>query len=296
MFPSIHHVSLLTRFAEENLLFYTDILGLRLVKKTVNQENHHMLHYYYGDYAGTPGSVITFFVVLSLAQRYDNHHFLSTIALKIPKDSLNFWKQHLTTMNVPFMEEHRTLHFVDKDQVAIHLVEVEQGPLKKERQVKNSIPGNKQILGLLSTDFHVAMPEKTADFFHQLLGWKSQDDHIQLNDTDFIRLLPTFTTKKTRMGRGSMDHIAFSVKDEQTLEMLHEKAKNQGWNIEQIIHRGYFKSLYIREPGGNRVEFATLTPGFTIDEPLNNLGEKLALPAFLEQDRAEIERNIYKEK
>ncbi|WP_206911667.1 hypothetical protein IGL98_002865 [Enterococcus sp. DIV0840] len=296
MFPPIHHVSLLTRFAEENQFFYTNILGLRLVKKTVNLDNHNMLHYYYGDYAGTPGSVITFFVVPALAKRYDNRHFLSTIGLKIPKGSLSYWEKRLKDLHIPFIKEKDTLHFKDNDQVNLYLVEVEQEPLKDELQVKSSIPGNKQILGLLSTEFHVVEPEKTADFFFQLLGWKNTDGYIRLNKTDFIQLLPALTTEKTRMGRGSMDHVAFSVKDEKTLDNLYKKAKEQEWNIEKIVHRGYFKSLYIREPGGNRVEFATLTPGFTIDVLLNTLGETLALPPFLEKKRAEIEATIYKEK
>ncbi|MEI5991100.1 hypothetical protein A5881_002633 [Enterococcus termitis] len=295
MFAPIHHVSLLTRFAEENHFFYTTILGLRFVKKTVNQDNHKMLHYYYGDYAGTPGSVITFFVVPSLAQRYDKISFLSTIGLKIPKGSLLFWEQHLTDAQIEFTKEQNRLHFTDKDQVKIHLVEVEQEPLPQELQVDNAIPGDKQILGLLSTEFHVAEPKKTADFFYQLVGWKSEHGKIQLNKTDHIQLLPTATTDKTRMGRGSMDHVAFSVQDEKKLDELYEKAKEQGWDIEKIVHRGYFKSLYIREPGGTRVEFATLTPGFTIDEPLSSLGEQLALPPFLEEKRSEIEATIYKE-
>lgn len=295
MFAPIHHVSLLTRFAEENHFFYTTILGLRFVKKTVNQDNHKMLHYYYGDYAGTPGSVITFFVVPSLAQRYDKISFLSTIGLKIPKGSLLFWAQRLTDAQIEFTKKQSRLHFTDKDQVKIHLVEVEQEPLPQELQVDNVIPGDKQILGLLSTEFHVADPKKTADFFYQLVGWKSEQGKIQLNKMDHIQLLPTATAVKTRMGRGSMDHVAFSVQDEKKLDELYEKAKEQGWDIEKIVHLGYFKSLYIREPGGTRVEFATLTPGFTIDEPLSSLGEHLALPPFLEEKRSEIEATIYKE-
>lgn len=295
MFAPIHHVSLLTRSAERNHFFYTTILGLRFVKKTVNQENHKMLHYYYGDYAGTPGSVITFFIVPALGQRYDNSNFLSTIGLKVPKGSLDFWVQRLTDAQIEFFKEDNMLHFTDEDQVNLRLIEVEQEPLVQNLQVKNSIPGVKQILGLSSIQFHTTEPEKTADFFYQLLGWKNTQGRIQLNKTEFIQLLPTETTEKTRMGRGSIDHIAFSVQDEQALDDLYEKAKTQRWTIEKIVHRGYFKSLYIKEPGGIRVEFATLAPGFTLDESLSSLGEHLALPPFLEEKRTEIETTIYKE-
>lgn len=295
MFAPLHHVSLLTRSAEENQFFYTTILGLRFIKKTVNQENHNMLHYYYGDYAGTPGSVITFFIVPALANRYDKSHFLSSIGLKIPKGSLLFWEQRLTEAQITFTREPNMLHFKDQDQVDIHLVEVDQAMLAKDLQVPNAIPGDKQILGLSSTKFYVTDPEKTAEFFYQLLGWKNKEGTIRLNETDFIQLVQTNTVEKTRMGRGSMDHIAFSIKDENALDQLHKKAKQQGWHIEKLVHRGYFKSLYIREPGGNRVEFATLAPGFTLDEPLDSLGEHLALPPFLENKRTEIEANLYRE-
>ncbi|MGX7245941.1 VOC family protein [Enterococcus quebecensis] len=296
MFAPIHHVSLLTRFANENQFFYTHILGLRFVKKTVNQDNHKMLHYYYGNYTGEPGSVITFFVVPSLAQRYDNEHFLSSIGLKIPQGSISYWEQRLTNAQINYTKKGHQLYFTDNDQVELRLVEVEQEPLAQEFQVKNDIPGEKQILGLLSTEIYVSEPNKTADFFFQLLDWKSKQGCIQLNETDFIQILPTGTSEKMRMGRGSIDHIAFSVENEKKLHDLYEKAKKQGWFIEKIVHRGYFKSLYIREPGGNRIEFATLTPGFTVDEPLESLGEQLALPSFLEENRSEIEAGIYKEK
>ena len=95
------------------------------------------------------------------------------------------------------------------------------------------------------------------------------------------------------MGRGSVDHIAFAVDDEAALDELYRRAEKQGWQIEKMISRGYFKSLYIREPGGNRMEFATVSPGFTIDEPLETLGENFVLPPFLADQRAEIEANLY---
>lgn len=293
--PAFHHVSLLTRSAKDNVDFYTQLLGLRFVKNTVNQENHRMLHYYYGDYTGAPGTVVTFFIVPHLGQRYDNDHYLATIGLNIPENSLPFWKHRLGEKGIAFEKEDMLLTFEDADGVKILLEEVQQAPLTTDQQVDNDIPGEYQIIGLRSTEFHVREPEKTIDFFSKLLEWQAQGSRIQLSETEFIDILPTETTESARMGRGSMDHVAFAVFDEDELEQLYEKAKSQGWNIEEIVSRGYFKSLYIREPGGNRVEFATMSPGFTIDEPLEHLGESLALPPFLENQRAEIEANIYPE-
>jgi Lactoylglutathione lyase and related lyases len=295
MNPPIHHVSLLTRHSQENVAFYTQLLGLRFVKNTVNQENHRMLHYYYGDYQGAPGTVVTFFIVPLLGHRYDQNHFLATIGLKVPRNSLNYWQDRLTQAGVTVEKNENTLIFKDPDDVTIYLSEIDADPLPKDHQAQNDVPGDKQLIGIRSTEFHVPDAQATSDFFEQLLGWSTKDGRIQLNETDFVDIIQTETTDVSRMGRGSMDHIAFAIKDDETLEALHQKAIAQGWNVEKIISRGYFKSLYIREPGDNRVEFATMAPGFTIDEPLETLGESFALPPFLADQRAEIEQNIYKE-
>ena len=291
--PAFHHISLLTKDRQENVRFYTELLGLRFVKNTVNQENHRMLHYYYGDYQGAPGSVVTFFILPHLGHRYDHQNFIATIGLKLPKNSLPYWQGRLEDYHVVYEKTERTLFFKDQDQVAIRLTETDLPPLAPSHQVKNEIPGDKQILGLQSTQLHVAEPEKTSNFFERFLGWQTLDQRIWLNTTDFLEILPTETSEASRMGRGSTDHIAFAVTDEAELDRLYQKAQTQGWHIEKMISRGYFKSLYIREPGGNRLEFATLAPGFTIDEPLETLGESFALPPFLADQRGEIERNLY---
>lgn len=293
--PAFHHISLLTKDRQENLRFYTEILGFRFVKNTVNQENRRMLHYYYGDYQGSPGSVVTFFILPHLGHRYDHRNFIATIGLKLPQNSLDYWQNRLRDYQIDFQMKEAELHLVDQDQVNIILAETDLPPLAASRQVKNDVPGDKQILGLRSTQLYVAEPEKTSSFFEKFLGWQTKEHRIQLNATDFLDILPTNTNEASRMGRGSADHIAFAVTDETALDRLYQKAQSQGWHIEKMISRGYFKSLYIREPGGNRLEFATLTPGFTIDEPLESLGESFALPPFLADQREEIEAHLYLE-
>lgn len=293
---AFHHISLLTKDGHENVRFYTEVLGMRFVKNTVNQENHRMLHYYYGDYQGAPGSVVTFFVVPHLGHRYENQNFISTIGLKLPQNSLDYWQERLDHYSVDYTVNDQQIRFSDPDQVEVILTETDLPPLASDHQVKNDVPADKQILGLNSSQIHVSDPQATSEFFETFLGWSTVDQRIQLNATDFIEILPTESDKPSHMGRGSADHIAFAVADDAALEALHQLAEEQGWQIEKMVSRGYFKSLYIREPGGNRMEFATLTPGFTIDEPLENLGESLALPPFLADRRAEIEANIYPER
>lgn len=292
---AFHHISLLTKDSRENVRFYTDVLGMRFVKNTVNQENHRMLHYYYGDYQGSPGSVVTFFVVPQLGHRYENQQFISTIGLKLPKNSLAYWQERLEHYSVDYTVSEGQLRFLDPDQVEILLTETELPPLTSEHQVTTDIPAEKQLLGLHSTQLHVRDPQATSAFFETFLSWTTVDQRIQLNATDFLEILPTDSDKTSHMGHGSADHIAFAIADDAALYDLQQRAKKQGWMIEKLVSRGYFKSLYIREPGGNRLEFATLGPGFTIDEPLEQLGEHFALPPFLADQRAEIEANIYPE-
>lgn len=278
MSKKFHHLSLFARDSQKNLDFYRNLLGLRLVKQTVNHENHQVPHYFYGDYSGTPGSIISFFILPRLGHRYDESHYLATIGLKIPRDSLAFWAERLRTQNITYRQSGTTLAFQDPDGVDLLLKETTEPPLLSSQQVKNEIPHNKQILGLTSTEFHVSDPKKTEAFFQEFLDWPAKNQRVFLNQTDFFDILPTASEKKSRLGQGSMDHVAFSVEDDQELESLYQKAKKQGWTIERYVNRGYFNSLYIREPGGNRVEFATLTPGFTFDEPLETLGEQISPP------------------
>lgn len=290
-----HHVSLLTRHKEENVAFYTQLLGLRFVKNTVNQDNHRMLHYYYGDYQGAPGSVITFFVVPKLGHRYDNDHYLAEVEWNLPADSLAYWKDRLESQQISFIQQQNQLLFNDPDGVALIFTETDQPPLNEKHQVANEVPADKQLLGLRAIHFHVPDPVKTSEFFHQLLDWQTEEGTIQLSAQEFVKISASGTTDATRMGRGSIDHVAFAVQDDAALKALYTKAQEQQWNIEKIVSRGYFKSLYIREPGGIRVEFATMGPGFTIDEELDHLGESFALPPFLENQRSEIEKHLYPE-
>lgn len=292
---AFHHISLLTKNSKNNVAFYTEILGLRFVKNTVNQDNHRMLHYYYGDYQGSGGTVVTFFVVPHLGHRYDNDHFIATLGLKIPMGTLSYWQDRLEKAGVAVTVSDHQLAFIDPDEVALTLTEVAEAPLAADHLVKNDIPAENQIIGIHSSEIHVAEPAKTSEFFKRFLDWDTIDGRLLLDGTDFVAIKKTDTPEAMHMGRGSIDHIAFAVKDDAALEDLLKKAQEQEWRIEKIISRGYFKSLYIREPGGNRMEFATLGPGFTIDEPLATLGESFALPPFLADQREEIEANIYPE-
>ncbi|MFD1484164.1 VOC family protein [Lacticaseibacillus baoqingensis] len=272
---NLHHVSLLTGDIAATTAFYRDQLGLRLVKNTVNQENLHMRHLFYGDFAGSPGSVITFFEVPRLGPRYDQDHFMAELVFAIPAASTAFWQQRLGSLSVQ-----------DPNGVAITL-RPHAGQLAKSKVVANDIPANAQILGWWGSTLASLKPQQTAEFFATMLAAPNDGQQVRFGDDQ--RLIFRQAQPGThRFGRGSIDHVALAIPDASMFATLRQRAHDHGYTIERFADRGWFQSLYILTPAGNRVEFATTTPGFTLDEPLADLGRGLGLPPHLAAQRQAI--------
>lgn len=281
----LHHVSLLTQSAEATDDFYRHVLGLRRVKNTVNQENVHMRHLFYGDNLGTPGTVVTFFAIDHLGSRYDGANFLTDVHLWIPTGTLAAWQQRLAAV-CPVNVIDGSVHVDDPS--GVHLVLTERpGQLSPEAVVPNDIPAAEQITGLAQTDLVVEQPQASLDFFATMLDLTPSTEAIPLENGQ-IRVRPSHSTAVHRFGRGSMDHVAVSVADDKQLLTLATRAKQHGYEVEEMADRGWFKSLYVREPNGNRIEFATTTPGFSLDEPLETMGNGLGLPPRFEPQRQAI--------
>lgn len=288
MIQGIHHISALTKSFTLNHHFYSDILGLRLVKNTVNQANIKMRHLFYGDYAGTPGTLLTFFEVPKIGSSYYERSYFGNITLGIPKDTTNYWEKRLTDFAIPFEKTEKALSLYDPDRMGIILTEIAE--TTSHPTIHTEIPEAKQLVRILGADYHVPDPAKSSHFFMTYFGLESQNGVlVDRNQMSFTRLYQTFSEKKSRTGRGTIDHIAYTVATKADVDELHKIALQNQLTIEEFVDREYFKSLYIREPGGLRIEFASAEPGFTLDEPLVKLGEKLALPSFLEEKRTEIE-------
>ena len=299
MITGFHHLSAITKDADRNMQFYTQVLGLRLVKNTVNQENLKDPHLFYGDYQGNPGTVLTFFEIPKVGNRHDEDSYFHTVYLKVPKGSLPFWKGHLSLNQISFNEGSESeLLFADPDGMDIGLIEVD-GIIAAENATRHTaIPRDRQIIGIHGIHYTVSALEQTLAFFTQVLGMRSEGHIVYPQDSrEGVNWLAQSTsTKSSRLGKGAIDHIAYSVPDASDFEALLAKAKEQSILIEKVIDRGYFSSIYLREPSGLRIEVATEKPGFTLDEPLEHLGESFALPDFLEPKREEIEENIRKRK
>ncbi|WP_317635257.1 VOC family protein [Xylocopilactobacillus apicola] len=293
----IHHISLLTEDLDTNLKFYTKILGLRLVKNSVNQAFPRRRHLYYGDFMGTPGTIVTFFPINPFRKRTDVNHYWSGINFAIPRDSLIYWRDRLQNNGYKTeVDSRHVLHVVDQDGVTLQFKERDDELYDWHINYQSDIPETKQIIGVIGSTLAVPDPNKTAEFFHDLFGCQIKDNQIQLEKREHLDLVQTpLDAPEKKWGRGSVDHLALAVESTAQLHYYWEKAGENGWQRELFTDRGYFRSAYFIEPGGCRVELATTNPGFTLDESLYNLGTTLSLPPLLESER-EMLTNFYAEK
>lgn len=297
MITGIHHISAITKSARKNHEFYVDLLGLRFVKNTVNQQNTKMRHLFYGDYKAAPGTQLTFFELKNAGQAYNEDNYFSTVTLAVPKGSLSFWEKRLSQHEVSIERSFNgtSLFFKDSDGMPLALRETNDLIASENAVSHPEIPREMQIIGLNEVLIRVADPEATLNFLSSFLGFNRDGGcNYVYNPTDtFVTTVEASTsTDKSRFGHGSIDHIAYKVDTAEDLEQLHQKALDMNLPIEMYLDRDYFKSLYVTDPNGLRIEIATKGPGFTTDELLEALGEKLALPNFLENKRAEIEAHL----
>ncbi|MBC1371750.1 hypothetical protein HB847_05155 [Listeria booriae] len=283
MITGIHHVSAFTKSATVNRHFYTEVLGLRLVKNTVNQNNTRMRHLFYGDYQGNPGTLLTFFEIKRLGGARREQDYYGTTYLAVPRGSLDYWEARVAADVTVMRRTERGLYLEDADTFAMMLVEVD-GQIATENATRHTdIPVDKQIIRVLGLDWHVRDTARLTDFTKEFLA---------LPEDGFTSFVTTDSDKQTRMGRGSIDHVAYRVASKKDVAMWHQKVLDAGLKVEEFVDRAYFTSLYFREPNGLMIEIASDTPGFAIDETVDTLGETLALPPFLEAKREQIESNL----
>jgi catechol 2,3-dioxygenase-like lactoylglutathione lyase family enzyme len=298
----IHHVTAISGNAQENVDFYTGVLGLRLVKKTVNFDDPATYHLYFGNEDGTPGTIITFFPWSSgeLKGRIGTGQ-LSTTSFSIPEGAMGFWMERFKKHNIDFKGpqsrfDEEVLSFRDSDGLQLELVASvndnrsawKRGPLPAEYAVLGfyhvslSVEGYERTAGLLTETLEFNKVSETGNRFRYVVAGggvgKIVDILCQPED------LPG------RMGVGTVHHVAWRTPSEATqLEMRSNVAK-LGYNVTPVLDRNYFKSIYFREPGHILFEIATDPPGFTVDETKEDLGKALKLPPRLEKNRMEIEK------
>ncbi|ANS73370.1 ring-cleaving dioxygenase [Paenibacillus yonginensis] len=309
----IHHVSAMTAKAPANYNFYTKVMGLRLIKKTVNQDDVSMYHLFYGDEKGNPGTELTFFEIPMAGQNRDGNDSISALSLRVPNDAaLAYWAKRLDEFGVAH-EEIRpragrlSLAFRDFEGQRLILVsdEHDSGVAAGTPWSRSPVPAELGITGLGPVKLTVHEAAPTAAVLTELLNFRSKGSFpntdapdqpdIQVFETGEggsgaeIHLEERHDLAHERLGRGGVHHVAFRVDNDDELKQWIEAVRKVQFPNSGYVDRFYFHSLYFREPNGILFELATDGPGFDTDEDFEHLGESLALPPFLEPKRAQIE-------
>src|SRR6185503_10545063 len=300
----LHHVTAVTGNGQRNVDFYRNVLGQRLVKRTVNFDAPETYHFYFADEVGNPGSVLTFFAWPNMRRGVRGNGETNAVAYSVPVGSRNFWQEHLQRNGImPKPIEKRfgeaVLAFDDPDGMRVELVETSDLP-KISFWKQGPIPQEYALHGFHSVTLWLEEVRDTAELLTAQMGYRAggqeENRHRFVSGANAVGRIIDLVEGPDRvqagLGAGSIHHIAFRApNDEQQLE-YQSLIRNAGFNVTDVLDRSYFHSIYFREHGGVLFEIATDSPGFAIDEPVNALGETLKLPEWLEPNRTEIESSL----
>ena len=302
----IHHITAIAGSAQRNHDFYTKVLGLRMVKRTVNFDDPGTYHFYYGNESGTPGTILTFFPWEGIVGGRTGTGMATEIGYSVPKDSLEFWVNRFKETNVKQGEIAERLGevylpFQDPDGLKLELIAGKYGD-DRQPWVDGGVPGEAATKGFHSVTLTLRSIGPTATILTDVFGYELKEQEgkryrfvtSSVPTANIIDLVEAPDEARGHQGGGTNHHVAFRVPNEDVQMEFREKLLKMGTNITPKINRDYFYSLYFREPGGVLFEIATDNPGFTVDEPLNELGKNLKLPVQYEFRRGDIEKGLPK--
>jgi glyoxalase family protein len=289
----IHHITAITEDAQSNVDFYAGVLGLRLVKKTVNQDNPSVYHLFYADEKGSAGSDITFFEYPGVPEGRAGAGMIHTIAWRVGSaDALEFWSERLERHGTESEREGDSLRFDDPEGLTHELLvaQVPDQPLIADHP---EVPGELALQGFHAVRAYTPRPDATRSLIEETLGFVPLGDAWEVRGSarGGLYYLEDPPPESGLQGAGTVHHVAWASEMEDH-EAWRERVVEAGANPTPVIDRFYFRSIYFREPSGVLFEIATLGPGFTTDEPLESLGEKLSLPPDYEHLRDRIEPNL----
>ena len=301
----IHHVTAIATDPRRNLEFYTEALGLRLVKKTVNFDDLGTYHLYFGDELGRPGTILTFFP-WPLARRGERGAGqATTTALSVPEGSLGWWRERLERLGAAVEEPRRrfdeeALAFLDPDGLRLELV-AEAAGSEPRGWTGGPVPAERAIRGVHSVAMTLTDPEATAELLTAGMGLEPAGEapgRLRFSAAgagdvgDRVDLLPRPGAGAGRVAAGSVHHVAWRVAGDREQEAWLRRLAERGLGVTPVQDRSYFRSIYFREPGGVLFEIATDVPGFTVDERPDELGGSLKLPEWLEPHRDRIAASL----
>jgi glyoxalase family protein len=298
----IHHITAIAGEAQRNYDFYSKVLGLRLVKKTVNFDDPGTYHFYYGNETGTPGTILTFFPWTHVKRGMTGTGMATEIGYSVPAGSLEFWANRFDERKVKHDQPVERfgeilLPFRDPDGLNISMIVPASDDTRKPWET-DEVKADTATKGFHNVTLTLKNVTPTAEVLTEVLGYKllKQEGNYYRFVTDAIEnaaivdILEAPNEKPGVGAGGTNHHVAFRVKNEEILMAFREKVLAHGLNITPKIDRNYFFSLYFREPGGVLFELATDNPGFDADENVTELGTHLKLPAQYETQRAKIEK------
>lgn len=289
----IHHITAIVGHPQENIDFYAGVLGLRLVKQTVNFDDPGTYHLYFGDEGGSPGTIITFFPWANAYAGVIGDGQVGVTTYAIPVGAIDYWKQRLTSFNISYIVSERfgetALQFDDVHGLHLELVEREEGPLN--HWSFGGVTKDVAIKGFGGAVLYSSHPEQTAAVLTDVLGLKaigSEGAYARYASAANIgnRIdIKTTTGQRGKMGPGTVHHIAWRAEDDEDQRFWQEHVANFGLHVTDVRDRNYFNAIYFREPGNILFEIATDPPGFAHDESYETMGSKLMLPEQYEEHR-----------
>jgi len=299
----IHHVTALTSDAQKNIDFYAGILGMRLIKKTVNFDANHVYHFYYGDETGQPGGILTFFPYQGLVRGRHGKGMLNTTTFSLATSSMDYWMERLTKHNINYKAPQQRfgsevfIYFEDFDGLGLELVFTDRD--QRPGFTHGHIPPQHAIKGFYNVEIGQEGYERTAGLLtqqmdHTLIAGRGNRFRFAATDApgNYVDIVCIPDSLRGLPGSGTVHHIAFATPTRETQDQARQLLVQRQLNPTPVLDRNYFTSIYFREPGGVLFEIATTGPGFQVDEPLDQLGQSLKLPPTFENDRAAIEKAL----
>ena len=287
----IHHITAITGDAQRNVDFYVRLLGLRMVKKTVNFDAPDVYHLYYGDELGHPGSAMTFFEFPGAMPGRAGAGMIHRVVWRVRDGrALDFWADRLGADGVDAERDGDSLRFSDPEGLDLELAvrETSESPLAARAP---DVPDEHALLGFDGVRAYSSRPAASAALLGQALGFAEEGDGwvVRGDERSSTYTYDAAPAGRSIQGAGTVHHVAFAARD-QDHEPWRERVADAGAHVTPVIDRDYFRSIYFREPSGVLFEIATMSPGFTVDEPAEHLGESLRLPAQHEHLREQLER------
>ncbi|AMR32620.1 diguanylate cyclase [Mucilaginibacter sp. PAMC 26640] len=300
----IHHITAIAGNAKRNYNFYANILGQRLVKKTVNFDDPETYHLYYGNREGEPGTILTFFPWEGIQTGRRGARQATEIGYSVPEGSFDFWLKRFEKHNViynkvaeKFGEQYLTV--LDPDGLKLELTASKNADQRLPWET-DEVKAENALKGFHNVTISTNKMQPTADILTGVFGYKLLEQSVNryrfvtdaVDNAAIVDLVEVAGEVAGHVAGGSVHHVAFRVKNEEVLMQYREKIARMGLNITDKIDRNYFYSLYFREPGGVLFEIATDNPGFAVDEPVEELGQNLKLPEQHERLRAHLEKSL----